>query len=168
MISNSSQKDELAVVKEDLENLDRYTKDLRKKHKKLEEDYEQLDTVRRNSKRDHEELDARHRELENIHEVAMIKIKALEAEVTSNNTHILALNTQLKAQQPLLQIGGDIRLRFMEQAKGHGVKDSKTHVQSPALKFGNQAAHSGNGQADAAVIALGMFAVCFSVVMAYF
>lgn len=156
MSSNLSTQDELAVVKEDLENLDHYTKGLRKSHKKLER-LRGAYTFRRNIERDYAELDERHQRLEREYEAAWRRIKTMETEIASNKNDILALRTQVKIQQPLVQVGGDIRLRYLEQARECIFKGRKAHVQSPALKFGNQAAHSGNGQADAAVLALGMF-----------
>jgi hypothetical protein len=62
------------------------------------------------------------------------------------------LDEENKDREPLYEIGKDVRLRFLEQAREPILFTNYGKLDLAAIERGNEAAHSGNGIADAALL----------------
>jgi hypothetical protein len=61
-----------------------------------------------------------------------------------------------ESMKPLLDVGIAVRLRFLEQAKNTYLNEQRGGLNQITIREGNQAAHSANGTADAALFTLGI------------
>jgi hypothetical protein len=72
------------------------------------------------------------------------KNKALERDLEN-------LKLEKESMKPLLDVGIAVRLRFLEQAKNTYLNEQRGGLNQITIRKGNQAAHSANGTADAAL-----------------
>ncbi|KAE8446695.1 hypothetical protein EG329_011739 [Mollisiaceae sp. DMI_Dod_QoI] len=66
-------------------------------------------------------------------------------------SRVSRLEQDIEDQQPLVDVGADIRLRFLEQAREAVFDISKRDIDMCLIKDGNEAAHRANGEQDAAL-----------------
>ena len=80
--------------------------------------------------------------------------QSTQLEATQYRDQVADYRQQLAEQAPLVRIGERVRLRFLEQERLTYATDGTTREQLDQQKIdeGNEAAHGGNGTADAAVI----------------
>jgi hypothetical protein len=77
------------------------------------------------------------------------KNKALERDLENSKL-------EKESMKPLLDVGIAVRLRFLEQAKNTYLNEQRGGLNQITIRKGNQAAHSTNGTADAALFTLGI------------
>jgi hypothetical protein len=81
------------------------------------------------------------------HNQLMEKIKALERDLKNSKL-------EKESMKPLLDVGIAVRLRFLEQAKNTYLNEQRGGLNQITIREGNQAAHSANGTADAALFTM--------------
>jgi len=79
------------------------------------------------------------------------RIKKLKDKNRSLDFHISRLEEELEDQRPLVQIGVDIRTRFLEQERIHYERLARNDLDQNVIDCGNSSAHCGNGAADSAL-----------------
>jgi len=79
------------------------------------------------------------------------RIKKLKNKNKSLDSHISRLKEELEDQRPLVQMGVDIRTRFLEQERIHYERLGRNDLDQNVIDCGNSSAHCGNGAADSAL-----------------
>ena len=144
---------EVRDLKSDIEAKDGYTLDLRGRFKKLQSDYE--DTIQKLKVAEAKQDDALGRQaLARLEEEMKVRL-GLEEKIKrmqDDSEELRVLKEERDLKEPLVLIGMHIRLRFLEQAKELVWYERKDKLDKAIVELGNQAAHAGNGEADAAAL----------------
>lgn len=166
MTTNAELHEEIVDLKYDIESNDGYTRGLRIDHKALQAEYngvlDKLKSVKANLETVQARLEVAEAQLQNLHPEEEASDEWAFAALGQETKLRLGLEKevkQLKAdrdrKEPLVKIGIDVRLRFLEQAKEHVPSQKRVRVEREVLELGNRAAHGGCGEADGSLFALG-------------
>ena len=161
-------KEELQKTLKTVDKIKEKNKDLRssmhtlkEEHKKRETDLEQevkklrLQVARMTTRIDRDLVPEMQR--------LRLELEIRPASQSELRTRVLDLEKDLKEAnedrertKPLLEVGIAIRLRFLEQSRQTLQIEEGGDINQLSIREGNQAAHSGNGAADAALFTVGI------------
>lgn len=154
---------EVTDLKSDLEGKDGYTEDLRGRFKALRVEHEdvvqklkaseaELKSAQSEASKLREQLEAQAGEASD--DWAFLTLKKETDLRLSLQEDVEKLKKERDQKEPLVKIGMDVRLRFLEQAKQCIWYQKRDKFSKHMQEIGNRAAHGGNGEADASLFAL--------------
>ena len=136
-------------------------RDLREAHDKLKDEHQTLLQTRRKFT----ELKDKVAEFRKTTELPQSRIETsllLQKQNANLRKRVLALEAEVEElcrdrdnKSPLVLAGAAIRLRFLENARENALGIHRCNIKKWNVAWGNEAAHSGNGEADASLFRVG-------------